>query len=114
MTIHQPSTQVYNRMDKVMFLNKGLIRYIGSPHGIVEYTEKEIGKPVPPFANLAELLLEYFAHHDEDRDHGTNLTCDCSEKAALYPYERKGSRAGNRMDAKYANTLVNYYSILHR
>ncbi len=109
MTIHQPSTQVYNFMSEIMFLNKGTIQYMGPPHGIVQYIEKEFGQPVPPFCNLAELALEYVTQNDkEDRNHEETSMIDL-EITSLHPHERSGSLP----HVAYANTQVNdYYSIL--
>ncbi len=79
MTIHQPSTQVYNYMDEVMFLHKGRILYKGSPYGVVNYMTRKFDVTVPCLANYAELFLEYVAEHEDDKDFETNLTRDDSE-----------------------------------
>ncbi len=107
MTVHQPSIQVYNCMDEVMFLHRGGIMYTGTPLGIVNYIENNTGKIVPPFSNVAELFLEYLMEFN-DRD-GEELN-----RAQALKFKHTSTTEGSffKKDSypkrQYANNLVIY------
>lgn len=55
-TIHQPSSEIMNRFDRVLCLCEGRIIYDGPPHNIPTYF-KEIGYPPPALTNPADHLM---------------------------------------------------------
>ncbi|KAJ1462981.1 P-loop containing nucleoside triphosphate hydrolase protein [Pelagophyceae sp. CCMP2097] len=57
-TIHQPSTKVYDGFDQVLVLAKGRIAYCGAAGASVNAYLAAIGEAVPQFTNPAEFVLD--------------------------------------------------------
>ncbi|CAJ1945547.1 unnamed protein product [Cylindrotheca closterium] len=57
MTIHQPSTKVYNDFDQVMLMSKGRQAYMGKAASAHEYFET-IGYPMMQMTNPADFLVD--------------------------------------------------------
>ncbi|KAG5189798.1 P-loop containing nucleoside triphosphate hydrolase protein [Tribonema minus] len=57
-TIHQPSSRVFEVFDKVMFMSKGHLVYNGPPSALATHMTPLSKDPLPQFANLSELFLE--------------------------------------------------------
>lgn len=53
LTIHQPSTFIWQQIDNVVLLSKGLVMYEGTRNGIEEFFT-EAGHPTPPLWNPAD------------------------------------------------------------
>lgn len=62
-TIHQPSSEILSRFDKVLCLCEGKIVYDGPPANIPGYFA-EIGYPAPPLTNPADHLMSIL--NDDD------------------------------------------------
>ncbi|KAL3921045.1 MAG: hypothetical protein SGPRY_005037 [Prymnesium sp.] len=56
-TIHQPSSAVFERFDKVCFLTGGRMAYLGKASAVTAYFEK-VGRPMPPNTNPADYMLD--------------------------------------------------------
>ena len=56
-TIHQPSSRLYQQLDKLLLLSGGHILYYGSAPQAVDYFD-QIGYPIPPRVNAADFLLD--------------------------------------------------------
>ncbi|KAI5190790.1 ATP-binding cassette, subfamily G (WHITE), member 4 [Nematocida sp. AWRm77] len=56
MTIHQPSSDVFNMFDNVIVMRKGGIVYSGSIPGCIEYLER-LGHPCPQYTNIADHIF---------------------------------------------------------
>lgn len=56
-TIHQPSSDVFHKLDRVMLLSAGQVVYFGSTHDVVPYFST-IGKQCPPYTNPADFMLD--------------------------------------------------------
>ena len=56
-TIHQPSSFVYMRFNKVMLLSQGRLAFLGSPKRSVDYFAS-LGHKTPELSNPAEYLLD--------------------------------------------------------
>lgn len=84
-TIHQPSSEILNSFDNIIFLCEGKIVYDGPPSRIPVYF-KEIGYPPPPLTNPADHLMALF--HDDDLklkayDQGKNVPDEVIRKQFL-------------------------------
>uniref|UniRef100_A0A914EIA1 ABC transporter domain-containing protein n=1 Tax=Acrobeloides nanus TaxID=290746 RepID=A0A914EIA1_9BILA len=65
-TIHQPSSVIYRKFDKVMFLARGRLAYFGTPENAVE-TFARFGYHCPRNYNPADMIIESLAveaHHE--------------------------------------------------
>lgn len=56
-TIHQPSSIIYRKFDKVMFLADGRLAYFGEPTKAVEMLDR-FGYPCPTNYNPADMIIE--------------------------------------------------------
>ncbi|PHH79150.1 hypothetical protein CDD80_5517 [Ophiocordyceps camponoti-rufipedis] len=56
-SLHQPSSSLFNLVDKVLLLSEGKTHYFGPVSDVPSYYEA-IGVPVPPRVNPAEFMLE--------------------------------------------------------
>lgn len=56
-TIHQPSSRLYQQLDKLLLLSGGHVLYYGSADQAVDYFDC-IGYPIPPRVNAADFLLD--------------------------------------------------------
>ncbi|VDK47253.1 unnamed protein product [Anisakis simplex] len=67
-TIHQPSSEVFEMFDRVVFLANGGVAFLGSPAEAVQFFG-ECGHPVPEHTNPAEFFIQTLAivPGDEDR-----------------------------------------------
>jgi len=57
-TIHQPSSEIWNMLDKIMVLVKGHTCYLGPTNGAKEFFE-HLGKPVPLNYNVSDHILTH-------------------------------------------------------
>mmetsp|Transcript_11266 Transcript_11266/g.14548 ORF Transcript_11266/g.14548 Transcript_11266/m.14548 type:complete len:764 (-) Transcript_11266:453-2744(-) len=57
-TIHQPSTAVYHRFDRVMILSRGKMAYCGKAGNYALDYLSSIGHPIPPNTNPAEFMVD--------------------------------------------------------
>lgn len=57
-TIHQPSSEIWNMLDKIMVLVKGHTCYLGTSNGAKEFFEF-LGKPVPLNYNVSDHILTH-------------------------------------------------------
>ncbi|KAG5179837.1 P-loop containing nucleoside triphosphate hydrolase protein [Tribonema minus] len=65
-TIHQPSSRVFEVFDKVMFMSKGHLVYNGPPTGLGDHLQVISKDPLPKFANLSELFLEVVDKYERE------------------------------------------------
>jgi energy-coupling factor transporter ATP-binding protein EcfA2 len=107
-TIHQPSSKVFSKFDKVMILSKGREAFVGDVHDAGPYFE-HLGEPVPTSINPAEHFLDVFnADFSSDelvtqkldawdrykKDHQLGISASQSvEESDLLPYEQSGQSA---------------------
>jgi ABC-type multidrug transport system ATPase subunit len=107
-TIHQPSSKVFSKFDKVMILSKGREAFVGDVHDAGPYFE-HLGEPVPTSINPAEHFLDVFnADFSSDelvtqkldawdrykKDHQLEISASQSvEESDLLPYEQSGQSA---------------------
>lgn len=56
-TIHQPSSRLYQQLDKLMLLSKGKTLYFGRAQQAVDYFDV-LGYPIPSRVNAADFLLD--------------------------------------------------------
>lgn len=63
-TIHQPSSEIYLRMDKLLLLSKGHTIFFGPPEDAISHFS-ELGYHCPEFMNPADFCVEV-AHVDMD------------------------------------------------
>ena len=56
-SIHQPSSDIFLSLDRVILMNRGHIIYQGSPARIVNYF-KSVGFRCPRFTNPADFVLK--------------------------------------------------------
>ncbi|KAI5180086.1 ATP-binding cassette, subfamily G (WHITE), eye pigment precursor transporter [Nematocida sp. AWRm80] len=61
MTIHQPSSDVFNMFDNVIVLNKGAIVYSGTIPDCLTYVES-LGYPCPQYTNPADHIFRVLDH----------------------------------------------------
>ena len=62
-TIHQPSSEILSRFDKIICLSKGKILYDGPPQNISGYFA-QLGYPIPNLINPADYLMKIFNEDD--------------------------------------------------
>ncbi|KAL4542047.1 hypothetical protein Ndes2437B_g06366 [Nannochloris sp. 'desiccata'] len=56
-TIHQPSSRLYQQLDKLLLLSGGHALYYGDAQQAVDYFER-VGYPIPPRVNAADFILD--------------------------------------------------------
>lgn len=56
-TIHQPSSAIFNKFDKVMFLASGRLTYFGTPSDSIKLFES-FGYPCPANYNPADMIVD--------------------------------------------------------
>jgi ABC-type multidrug transport system ATPase subunit len=56
-TIHQPSSRLYQQLDKLLLLSGGHALYYGDAQQSVDYFER-VGYPIPPRVNAADFILD--------------------------------------------------------
>ena len=62
-TIHQPSSEIMSRFDRILCLCEGKIVYDGPPSGLTQYFV-QVGLPAPPLTNPADHLMSIL--NDDD------------------------------------------------
>lgn len=62
-TIHQPSSEIMSRFDRIMCLCEGKIVYDGPPSGLIQYFT-QVGLPAPPLTNPTDHLMSIL--NDDD------------------------------------------------
>lgn len=75
-TVHQPSSEIMSRFDKIICLCEGKIVYHGPPNEIPEYFAS-IGFPAPPLTNPADHLMSILNDDDikiQAFERGENIT----------------------------------------
>lgn len=55
-TIHQPSSEIWSRLDKLMLMAQGKVVYEGETNGVVPYFAS-VGYPCPPMFNPADFVI---------------------------------------------------------
>jgi ABC-type multidrug transport system ATPase subunit len=56
-TIHQPSSRLYQQLDKLLLLSGGHTLYYGDAQQAVDYFDR-VGYPIPPRVNAADFILD--------------------------------------------------------
>ena len=56
-TIHQPSSRLYQQLDKLLLLSGGHVMFYGSAHEAVDYFER-VGYPIPRHVSTADFILD--------------------------------------------------------
>lgn len=85
-TIHQPSSDVFHRMHKLLLLSAGRVMYFGSTHGVVPYFSR-IGKECPMYTNPADFLMDISvrdfeaSQNKEKRELEVNALVEAYEKS---------------------------------
>jgi ABC-type multidrug transport system ATPase subunit len=79
-TIHQPSSDVWKCLDKVLLLSLGRTIYMGPATDALGFFE-EIGRPVPPFFNPPDHYLKVInTDFSENLEEGKAMVMEISEK----------------------------------
>jgi ABC-type multidrug transport system ATPase subunit len=74
-TIHQPSTLMFQEMDKLMLLGKGRVLYLGDASKIVNYM-MEIGVEVNSRMNPADFFMLEVSDFRSAQGYTTPMTAD--------------------------------------
>ncbi|EAR83932.3 ABC transporter family protein (macronuclear) [Tetrahymena thermophila SB210] len=61
-TIHQPSSDIYNSLDRILLLRNGMTVYQGDSREIVPYMQK-CGLVLPEYCNPADFFMEIIANN---------------------------------------------------
>ncbi|KAL8733181.1 MAG: hypothetical protein Q9181_003680 [Wetmoreana brouardii] len=86
-TIHQPRSEIWGLLDRLVLLSGGVTVYSGSAQQCLPYFE-DIGYPLPPFVNPAEFLVDIAAVDNRSPD----LEKDSSARVEMLKQAwRKGS-----------------------
>ncbi|TKR67738.1 hypothetical protein L596_023841 [Steinernema carpocapsae] len=87
MTIHQPSSQVYDMFDKLCLMSLGKVAYLGPAREVVDLFGAA-GYPLPPFTNPADHVIHTLATSEGREEKGIEInvkvreTFEASETAA--------------------------------
>ena len=95
-TIHQPSSEIMLRFDRVMCLCEGKIVYDGPPSGMVKYFD-EVGLPAPPLTNPTDHMLSIL-NDDDIKINAFKQGKDLSKEEVLKIFEKR------------LEVLVNHYN----
>lgn len=75
-TIHQPSSEVFHKLDKLLLLSKGQVVYFGKTEAAIDYFAKA-GFPCPQYTNPADFFMEVinedFSEEKADKGNVTKL-----------------------------------------
>ncbi len=74
-TIHQPSTLMFQEMDKLMLLGKGRTLYFGLAQGIVAYMTS-LGISVNPHMNPADFFMLEVSEFKNSQKYKTPMTAE--------------------------------------
>lgn len=77
-TIHQPSSEIYSKFDRVMFLAGGRLAYFGPPKESVDFFAS-CGFPCPRHYNPADMIIENLAvepHNEAGSRKRIKTICD--------------------------------------
>jgi ABC-type multidrug transport system ATPase subunit len=100
-TIHQPSSEIFNAIDRLILLNKGRVMYQGSVRDVPDFFETR-GYPVPPNYNPGDWIMNVALSHTvpdldaagyfpkDDRAIGTAFrsdALDCKDALGLTSHE---------------------------
>ena len=81
-TIHQPSSRLYQHLDKLLLLSDGHVMYYGNAQHAVDYFEK-LGFDLPPRMNAADFILDLasgqVATKGKSEKESTQYLVDCME-----------------------------------
>lgn len=72
-TIHQPSTLMFQEMDKLMLMGKGRTLFFGMARQIVPYM-KSIGISVNPHMNPADFFMLEVSEYKNSQSYKTPMT----------------------------------------
>jgi ABC-type multidrug transport system ATPase subunit len=96
LTIHQPSTFIWERIDNVVLLSKGMVVYEGARSNMEEFFVS-CGHPTPPLWNCADHYVTMV--NDEFRDHAKSV----KEWVELYSkWEQRHALGGVNNDSMVA------------
>eukprot|EP00611_Tribonema_gayanum_P021967 TRINITY_DN4329_c0_g6_i1.p1 TRINITY_DN4329_c0_g6~~TRINITY_DN4329_c0_g6_i1.p1 ORF type:complete len:608 (-),score=224.94 TRINITY_DN4329_c0_g6_i1:68-1891(-) len=114
-TIHQPSSRVFEVFDKVMFMSKGHLVYNGPPTGLGDHLQVISKDPLPKFANLSELFLEVVDKYEREGNVEQLVEHRKEAERQRQPSVMDGSSSHQPEPASFANGLLAETSILlHR
>lgn len=81
-TIHQPSSRLYQQLDKLLLLSDGHVLYYGKAKDSVDYFER-LSYSIPPLMNAADFILDLasnqMASDSLDGEQSTKWLIKCTE-----------------------------------
>ncbi|KAK0406207.1 hypothetical protein QR680_018435 [Steinernema hermaphroditum] len=88
MTIHQPSSQVYDMFDKLCLMSLGKIAYLGPANEVCDLFKK-VGYPLPPFTNPADHVIHTLATSEGREKEGIKINTEVRETFEASPMAKK-------------------------
>ncbi|KAK0406137.1 hypothetical protein QR680_018390 [Steinernema hermaphroditum] len=88
MTIHQPSSQVYDMFDKLCLMSLGKIAYLGPANEVTDLFKKA-GYPLPPFTNPADHVIHTLATSEVREEQGIKINIKVRETFEASPMAKK-------------------------
>ncbi|WPT14308.1 ABC transporter G family member 9 [Picochlorum sp. SENEW3] len=81
-TIHQPSSRLYQQLDKLLLLSSGHTLYYGKAYEVVSYFD-ELSFEIPPLMNAADFILDLASAQVSSKgrngEDSTKYLIDCTE-----------------------------------
>eukprot|EP00889_Picochlorum_renovo_P008693 jgi/Picre1/35723/NNA_003183.t1 len=81
-TIHQPSSRLYQQLDKLLLLSSGHTLYYGKAYEVVSYFDK-LSFEIPPLMNAADFILDLasaqISSKGRNGEDSTKYLIDCTE-----------------------------------
>eukprot|EP00927_Polykrikos_kofoidii_P004580 TRINITY_DN11805_c0_g1_i7.p1 TRINITY_DN11805_c0_g1~~TRINITY_DN11805_c0_g1_i7.p1 ORF type:complete len:622 (-),score=95.68 TRINITY_DN11805_c0_g1_i7:211-2076(-) len=110
-TIHQPSSALFGSFDRVLFMAKGRVAYLGSPADLLGFLET-VGAPCPGHYSVAEWTMEQISSRDKT---SVDSICDSATLGTVIAAsDEKGPAGPTDYSVDYAPFWVEICAIVKR
>lgn len=104
-SIHQPRSEIWRLLDRVILLSYGTSLYSGRTDGVLSYF-KEQGFQIPPLVNPAEFLIDLAVVDNRTRESEASSTARVEALASTWADESYRFLSNDKQSAVGTNTLL--------
>eukprot|EP00536_Pseudo-nitzschia_multiseries_P003139 jgi/Psemu1/7034/gm1.7034_g len=114
LVIHQPRTDIFNLLDRLLLLSKGRVVYDGHPKQVRSYLEDTVGKnPLPPETGIADWIMDTIIGDEklqQSASEGHLCLADHWVNHSLAHSERFQEEHGSNQQSSLADIVPNHKS----